>query len=673
MKKNKIIKGVVLSTMLFSTVVLPFSTIQSIDVQAKSSHEITNKNADKNVDEVRLTFYDILGNKMGTQTKTNIFINKSFEIVSRDSQKYWKMNSDNNDIVKKGGTNKSVILESNKNYEIDVFYKNGTELLATEKVTVKHGALYNIKAPKIDGYKATDDIIQESFSEARYSNGDKITDDKLSVDIEYEQIDNKSFVLGKSATFEIEKYVLDKDIDEATEYFEIVDEKYNKEYKDVFSDINKNTNARPLKKSQNHFSVDFDGLQNPQVQKTYVTNTPKDYQNFDEAFGEDYTGIPENSKVIDLDEIVKYHSKNYEIPFIQAYFNTIKETDFIAEPSSLFEKSEYLTMNLEFSTQNLAEDKLVSYLDNEVNDVEDILVFDSKVDMNISKNLRNNYKRIDEYIDKEFLNKRVSMWTGNLTDHVLTGFHELYKDNNDEYRARVVMFRNIGMNTFAQNQRMEGISYQAFKLDSEITVNYVSESGRILETSKEIIDKNTEYNIENKEFENYKLKNENDKDKKIFVNKDMSVNIIYTPLKDEPVEPKPVEEKGTLVTKYVDEDGNDIAESNKEELTVGQEFKAVAKDIEGYTLDGESEILGEMVKDGKTVIFEYSKDKEEPVKPVEPTENLKEIDKALKTNINEINKSRGIILGAISMILTTCLGAFATTFKKDKKEVKKDK
>ncbi|UDM84084.1 MucBP domain-containing protein [Vagococcus fluvialis] len=674
MKKNKIIKGVVLSTMLFSTVALPvYSTV----VSANTINVASNiRSTESNVSTLTLNFKDKNGNKLGDFEKTNIMNGKSYELKDTE-YKNWKITKGNTKgVIKKGVNSVDLVVEPNKLQDVVFNFKDedGNKLgNSTNKFS--HGTVYDFSTEKIEGYeliKPTEKLV----------NG---VDDN--VDLVFRKTKNVPFVnpkiVSKEKGFKFSYMDLEdgSNVYESKQIVEIIPEKYNYKYKNVFNDIN-NDGFRPIQNSQ---MIEKDMLSN--LDSYYLSNV-KTYRDYDEQF-DSKSGILDGTPVFEFTELLKNHKLSTDIPNAQISniaTSFLKSESNISDSDSI-EDSNYFVTLIQAPSNNLA-NGVKHFWDFEINDVNGAITYDTKLDMNIPEHILKDYPRFYSDFDSKVLGKRWTVWEGGSNSNLnqaVSGFSEIYKKGN-EYRIRVINHNYDNALTSTHTENFDNGTFAIkFELDSEITVNYVSQSGRILETSKEIIDKNTKYNIENKEFEDFKLKNENDKDKKVFVNKDMTVDIVYNPLKEEPVEPKPVEEKGTLVTKFVDKDGNDIAESIKEELLVGQEFKAVAKDIEGYTLKGEKEILGEMVKDGKTVIFEYSKDKEEPVKPVEPTkptkpvepkeptENLKEIDKALKTNIQEVNKSRGIILGTISMILATCLGTFTTTFKKEKKEVKKDK
>ena len=67
----------------------------------------------------------------------------------------------------------------------------------------------------------------------------------------------------------------------------------------------------------------------------------------------------------------------------------------------------------------------------------------------------------------------------------------------------------------------------------------------------------------------------------------------------------PVEQKATLTTKFVDENGKEIVTSVKEEVVVGKTYTAKALEIEGYKVVGTGIAQGVMTKEGKTETFVY--------------------------------------------------------------------
>ncbi|MDK4448971.1 MucBP domain-containing protein [Enterococcus casseliflavus] len=107
------------------------------------------------------------------------------------------------------------------------------------------------------------------------------------------------------------------------------------------------------------------------------------------------------------------------------------------------------------------------------------------------------------------------------------------------------------------------------------------------------------------------------------------INLVYVP-KDTPVVPVPTPDFGILTVKYQDKEGNDLDSPTYQNVEVNKEYTATAKNFEGYTLDGEATIKGNMTKDGQTIVFSYNKIEvtptpEEPETPTEPETSTPEV------------------------------------------------
>ncbi len=109
--------------------------------------------------------------------------------------------------------------------------------------------------------------------------------------------------------------------------------------------------------------------------------------------------------------------------------------------------------------------------------------------------------------------------------------------------------------------------------------------------------------------------------------------------------PEPEVEYGDLTVKYQDSEGNDLFTPEVQQVEVGQEYEATAKDIEGYILDGDTTQKGIMDKNGKTIVFTYKKfveptpEPEVPVEPVEPTEpEVPEIPEVEEPEVPEVEE-----------------------------------
>lgn len=96
------------------------------------------------------------------------------------------------------------------------------------------------------------------------------------------------------------------------------------------------------------------------------------------------------------------------------------------------------------------------------------------------------------------------------------------------------------------------------------------------------------------------------------------INLVYVP-KDTPVVPVPTPDFGILTVKYQDKEGNDLDTPTYQNVEVDKEYTATAKNFEGYTLDGEATVSGNMTNVGKTIVFTYKKEVTPTPEPVDPT------------------------------------------------------
>ncbi|WP_438734457.1 MucBP domain-containing protein [Enterococcus sp. AZ128] len=173
-------------------------------------------------------------------------------------------------------------------------------------------------------------------------------------------------------------------------------------------------------------------------------------------------------------------------------------------------------------------------------------------------------------------------------------------------------------------------------MEGSVVTKYVDEDGKeISSQNKTTGEVGSEYTTIQKEIPGYSIK-------EVPANKDgkytdgvTTVTYVYT--KDE--EPTPVVE-GSVVTKYVDEDGKEISSQNKTTGEVGSEYTTIQKEIPGYSI---KEVPAN--KDGKytdgvtTVTYVYTKD-EEPTPVVEGSVVTKYVDEDGK-EISSQNKTTG--------------------------------
>ena len=151
----------------------------------------------------------------------------------------------------------------------------------------------------------------------------------------------------------------------------------------------------------------------------------------------------------------------------------------------------------------------------------------------------------------------------------------------------------------------------------KVIVRYVDEQGNEIAKS-EIMTGNVgdAYETAAKDIDGYTLKETPANATGIYAEADQTVTYVYAK-KAEPVK------TGRVIVRYVDEDGNEIAESVTLTGNVGDAYKAEQKAIDGYgfkrLLEGSAPAEGTFSAETQTVTFVYAK-KSEPGKPGEPTE-----------------------------------------------------
>lgn len=150
----------------------------------------------------------------------------------------------------------------------------------------------------------------------------------------------------------------------------------------------------------------------------------------------------------------------------------------------------------------------------------------------------------------------------------------------------------------------------------QLTVNYLDEDGnQLIESANYMYIFGESYGVIAETIKGYNLIGE-EFVTGIINQEETIVNFIYK--KDD----NPVEEKGKIITKYVDENGKDLIEPKEFLDVVGKDFSVNAETIEGYELTSDSKVTGKVTKEDTVITFTYEKVKEpeEPEVPVEPTE-----------------------------------------------------
>lgn len=669
MKTQKFIKKAVIATMLFSTLILPSVQTTTALADTFNPTAINDMQIKNNVSEITVNFLDPNGNKIGKITKDHVLIGKNFKTVNKYMYDNWEiLNAEQTGVLKEGGTTLDITLKPNKTHTLTIQYVNeDRQILQTESLEIPHDSRLLITPKNAEGYELLSDsrelvVNSNDYVQFMYKSTAENQED---FNVEKAEVIDKGFALSNITLENGDRY------NEVDSFVDIVPEDYNYQYTDTFNDINNN----PILRNISYSKALMDELHTADAQNhLYYYAKAKDLMTFDEYFGADVTGITSNKKVVDLNEILEVHGLNPNEVLKDASFAnvTIVNGEQTITDFSKIEDSKYLLGLVKAPISSV--ENLGDYLDYEFNNVNNDIVVTYDVPLNLPEyfpdRLLEQYPRIGAEIAKNLEGKRVPLYdggkfTGSFNQN-LSAFGDIYKKDG-QFRIKVYMV-DRPLNS-GSNYNLNYIGGLKIDLNSQVTVNYVNGKGEILDTTTEIIAKDTNYNIPNKTFEGYELKDINDKDKVVFVNKDMVVNIEYKPLAT-----TPQVDKGKIITKYLDENGKDLAEPKEFVDVVGKDFTVNAIDLEGYELVSKGEVTGKVTKEDTIISFVYKKketpvEPEKPEKPVEPTEPEKPVEAPeeplYQTNANKPNKN--LVIANLVVFTTAILGTAVSILKKDKK------
>lgn len=671
MKKQKFIKKAVVATMLFSTLILPSVQTTTALADTFNPTAINDMQIKNNVSAITVNFLDPNGNKIGQITKDHVLIGKNFKTVNKYMYDNWEiLNAEQTGVLKEGGTTLDITLKPNKTHKLTIQYvfENG-QIVQTESLELPHGSKILINPKNAEGYELVSDSKEVVVSSNDYVKFvyKPTTENQEEFSVEKAEVINKGFGLSNIELENGDRY------NEVDSLVDIVPEDYNYQYTDTFNDINNDPILRNISYSR---YLDMNELNNADAYNhLYYYAKAKDLMTFDEYFGEDVTGITSNKKVVDLNEILEVHGLNPNGVLKDASFSikTIVNGEQSFDGFSKIENAKYLLGMVNAPISSV--ENLGDYLDYEFNNVNNDIVVTYDVPLSIQEYfpdmLLEQYPRIGAEIAKNLEGKRVPLYDGGKFsgsfNQNLSAFGDIYKKDG-QFRIKVYMV-DRPLNS-GSNYNLNYWGGLKFDLNSQITVNYVDERGEILDTITETIAKDTNYNISNKTFEGYELKDTNDKDKVVFVNKDMAVNIEYKPL-----ETTPQVEKGKVIVNYLDENGNKIIDSKEFTDNVGNEFTVNAETLDGYELVSDEVMTGKVAKEDTIINFNYKKEKEtptepekpiEPEVPVEPEKPVEAPEEPLyQTNANKPNKN--IVIANLVLFTTAILGTAVSILKKDKK------
>ncbi|MDE7522651.1 MucBP domain-containing protein [Ligilactobacillus salivarius] len=167
-----------------------------------------------------------------------------------------------------------------------------------------------------------------------------------------------------------------------------------------------------------------------------------------------------------------------------------------------------------------------------------------------------------------------------------------------------------------------------------VDVKYVTTDGKVLEDVTKVKDNapvGEAYTTEEKSFDGYHFvgmdKTSDSANGKVT---EGDKHIVYVYEKDPEVPTTPVEKKGSVYVKYVDENGNELPGGEKitvvKDGKVGSYYFTTEKDFDGYTFshmaEGSSDPTGKVVEGDQQVVYVYTKNntpQPEPNKPEVPT------------------------------------------------------
>jgi uncharacterized surface anchored protein len=163
-------------------------------------------------------------------------------------------------------------------------------------------------------------------------------------------------------------------------------------------------------------------------------------------------------------------------------------------------------------------------------------------------------------------------------------------------------------------------------VEGDIVTKYVDENGKeIAKRNMSTGEVGTAYTTEEKLIPGYELQVIQGEAAGEYKEGEQVITYVYKKKED----PTPTVE-GSIITKYVDESGKEIAGRNTSTGSVGEAYTAIEKAIPGYELDTiQGEVTGEY-KEGEQVIIYVYKKKEDPTPVVEGSIITKYVDESGK-------------------------------------------
>ena len=187
-----------------------------------------------------------------------------------------------------------------------------------------------------------------------------------------------------------------------------------------------------------------------------------------------------------------------------------------------------------------------------------------------------------------------------------------------------------------------------------VKVKYVDEAGNEIATSKTLTgDVGSSYTTSAETVSGYTLKETPNNATGKYTTSTITVTYVYS---KSSITPPPVEE-GTVIVKYVDESGNEIASQTTKTGEVGTSYTTTAKTISGYTLIQEpSNATGTYINSTITVTYVYSKNGITPPPVEEGTVTVKYLDASTNAELKPSITKTGEVGTSYTTVAQTIAG-----------------
>ncbi len=223
------------------------------------------------------------------------------------------------------------------------------------------------------------------------------------------------------------------------------------------------------------------------------------------------------------------------------------------------------------------------------------------------------YRRLENKVDASVLVKHIDIDTKEeLHTETITGFvGDSYITARKEF-AGYGFVKVEGQAKGEMTEEQQVVTYYYSKKSSKVVVTYEDEKGNVID-SEELVGKVGEsYEVKVKEIDGYEVVKlpEN-------VKGEFTEEIIEIKVKLQKIHVAPAE-KGTIIIKFVDEDGNEIRESAVTTGNEGDTFNLTLPKIDGYEIVGDKVINTKYQKGELVIEAKYKKIENEKPDPEKP-------------------------------------------------------